>query len=158
MSSPLSVLIIEKFGCIKPLQIKDFKENELFKKCGFKSENNFQKETSWKINNITISVYGKKIGKSDDAINKYDFPPPIDNTLFYGNCVLVAFDNTANSFIDLKLQDWKLYYDKLFDGFEDITSDNDDDDDDDDDYEDDTNFNNNDEIFIQNQLDEDDYL
>jgi hypothetical protein len=32
MSQPLSIIIVEKSGILKPLLIKDFKEEELYKK------------------------------------------------------------------------------------------------------------------------------
>ena len=43
----------------------------------------------WPRNNIKyyINVYGKTNGKASSE-NKYDFPPPIDNTLFFGNIKL----------------------------------------------------------------------
>ena len=32
----LNIIIVEKTGVLKSLAIKEFKEDELFKKCGFK--------------------------------------------------------------------------------------------------------------------------
>jgi hypothetical protein len=135
MSNPLNVIIVEKNGKLKSLQIKDFKEADLFKKCGFKSENNFQKETEWRFDNITVFVYGKKTGKPNTE-NIYEFPPPIDKTLFFGNCVLLAYDSTTKKYIDLSLDIWKEYYDKLFGGFENLDEIGDEDDDDFEDFED----------------------
>ena len=36
MSQPLNVIIVEKVGTLKSLAVKDFKLEELYKKCGFK--------------------------------------------------------------------------------------------------------------------------
>ena len=38
MSMPLDIIIVERLGSLKLLSIKDFKQEELFKKCGFKEE------------------------------------------------------------------------------------------------------------------------
>jgi hypothetical protein len=46
---PLTVIIVEKTGNLKTLTIKDFKEEELFKKCGFKTQNGFIEQVEWKI-------------------------------------------------------------------------------------------------------------
>ena len=37
MSQSVTVIIVEKTGTLKIHNIKDFKEDELYKKCGFKS-------------------------------------------------------------------------------------------------------------------------
>ena len=36
MTTPLDILIIERMGTVKVLSIKYFKQEELYKKCGFK--------------------------------------------------------------------------------------------------------------------------
>ena len=38
MSKNISVIIVEKAGTLKNLTIKDFKEEELYKKCNFKKK------------------------------------------------------------------------------------------------------------------------
>jgi hypothetical protein len=117
-----TILIVERLGSIKPLNIKKYDEDELFKKAGFKSSNGFTIHTTWKIDVNTkvfnISVYGKLNGKVNQE-NKYDFPPPIDKLLFFGNCVLVN-KNEIGECIDLSPKDWELCYEHLFGGFEDI--------------------------------------
>lgn len=47
MSQPLNIIIVERTGTLKLLSIKDFKEEELFKKCGFKKSEDFLKQTEW---------------------------------------------------------------------------------------------------------------
>ena len=49
MTKNLKVIIIEKLGSLKSLTIKDYNEEDLYKKCGFKNSNNFLKQTEWKI-------------------------------------------------------------------------------------------------------------
>ena len=103
MSQNLSIIIVEKTGQLKSLMIKDFKEEELYKKCSFKKAEDFVKQTEWKIktegNKWLISVYGKTDGRPNSE-NKYDFPPPIDTRLLFGNCAIVAkMKNSENQLV-----------------------------------------------------------
>ena len=123
---PQVVIIIEKNGELKPYNIvKEFKEEELYKKCGFKIPDGFNKQTEWtiKYNNdkYVVKMYGKLEGKANTE-NKYDLPPPIDNKLFFGNCLLVGYLNNNKSLepISLTLSLWEILYEKLFGGFEDL--------------------------------------
>jgi len=130
MVQPLNIIIVEKTGSLKLLSIKDFKEEELFKKCGFKKADDFVEQVEWKVKlpnesrKYHVKVYGKIEGRANFE-NKYDFPPPIDNTLFFGNCAIIASvkndDNTFN-FINLSLSIWEKIYEKLFGGFEDLVA------------------------------------
>ena len=52
--------------------------------------------------------------------NKYDFPPPIDNVLFFGTCCIVA--KKLGKMENLTLGLWEKIYEKLFGGFEDLSS------------------------------------
>jgi hypothetical protein len=123
----ISVIIVEKNGSLKSLTIKEYKEDELYKKCGFKKAEDFVKQTEW--SNIKIDgkkyvvvLYGKNDGKANTE-NKYDFPPPVDSTLFFGNCVLVAHvkkENSEYGLCHLTLELWNKIYEKLFGGFEDL--------------------------------------
>jgi hypothetical protein len=87
MIKNLKVVIVEKSGNLKSLSIKEYKEEDLYKKCGFKNINNFSKQTEWDIKLdrklYKVSVYAKSIGVANTE-NKYDFPPPIDSKLFFG--------------------------------------------------------------------------
>lgn len=124
MSNSLTIVIVEKSGDLKSTTIKDFKEEELFKKCGFKKGEDFVKQHDWSVrtggNKYVISVYGKTDGRANSE-NKYDFPPPIDSTLFFGSCAVVAKDET-DSYTDLSVELWNKIYEKLFGGFEDLAA------------------------------------
>jgi len=122
----LGVIIVEKTGTLKSLQIKDFKEDELFKKCGFKKSEEFITQVEWnvKLNSTKyiINVYAKSDGRANSE-NKYDFPPPIDKILFYGNCAIVAKKKTNEGKVELcnlSLDIWEKIYEKLFGGFENL--------------------------------------
>jgi len=131
---PLNIIIIEKEGKIKSLSIKDFKLSELYKKCGFKKDTHFIKQAEWKvqvsdldINNASIIVYGKTDGRANSE-NKYEFPPPIDSKLFFGNCAVLCYSKTNSTYVNLTIKMWEKIYEKLFGGFENLGSCNDDDD------------------------------
>uniref|UniRef100_A0A6C0IGD1 Uncharacterized protein n=1 Tax=viral metagenome TaxID=1070528 RepID=A0A6C0IGD1_9ZZZZ len=124
----LNIVIIEKTGVLKSLAIKEFKEEELFKKCGFKKAEDFVKQHEWSMKTegrkFIIQVFAKSEGRPNSE-NKYDFPPPIDTKLFFGNCAIVAKmrnDDGSISFTNLSLEMWERMYEKLFGGFEDLTT------------------------------------
>jgi hypothetical protein len=128
MSQPLSIIIVEKSGTLKPLLIKDFKEEELYKKCGFKKAEDFTKQTEWAAKydgkKYYIQVFAKTDGRANSE-NKYDFPPPIDTKLFFGSCAIIAFIKNTNgtkTYVDLTIPLWSKMYEKLFGGFEDLTT------------------------------------
>lgn len=124
---PLSIIIVEKNADLRILNVKDYKEEDLYKKCGFKKGEDFIKQHEWssKIDGqkYYVSIYGKIEGKANTE-NKYDFPPPIDNKLFFGSCALICHikDNSNNKvYTNLSLELWAKIYEKLFGGFEDLT-------------------------------------
>ena len=47
MAQPLTIIIVEKSGSLKPLSIKEFQLDDLFKKCGFKKGDDFLKHVEW---------------------------------------------------------------------------------------------------------------
>jgi len=137
--SSITAIVIEKNGTIKEVSLKETDEETLYKKAGFKTKEGFSCHTQWTVNDLndtsfTVSVYGKTTGRANQE-NKYEFPPPIDKTLFFGNCLLLNHVNgTAKSLIK---KDWEAIYDYLYGGFADIDegesecSEDDDDEDDD---------------------------
>ena len=129
MTTTLSVIIVEKNASLKSYNIKDYKEDELYKKCGFKKIDGFKKQTDWIVKydgkKYIVSMYGKLEGKANTE-NKYDFPPPIDTKLFFGNCLLLAkvMDDKNNVVcVSLTIALWDKLYEKLFGGFEDLNTD-----------------------------------
>ena len=123
-----SILLIEPNGSIKQTKVKDVSQENLYKKCGFKTNNEFSKKYTWTktINNekVIIQLWAKETGKANNE-NKYDFPPPMDTTLFFGTCVLVRVVDD-NNIIDLEKSLWTKVYEKLFGGFHDLGNDEDD--------------------------------
>ena len=128
MSMPLDIIIVERLGSLKLLSIKDFKQEELFKKCGFKKAEDFNKQTEWTLKydgkKYFIQVFAKSEGRANSE-NKYDFPPPIDTKLFYGSCAIVGQvkkDDGSKCYVNLSLALWNKIYEKLFGGFEDLAA------------------------------------
>ena len=123
----LAIIIVEKGGSLKTLTIKDYKEEDLYKKCGFKKAEGFNLQVEWPVKldgqKYLVAMYGKLEGKANME-NKYDFPPPVDNNLYFGSCALVGMirdDANNRSHINLTKELWNKIYEKLFGGFEDLT-------------------------------------
>jgi hypothetical protein len=127
MAQPLTVVIVEKVGILKLLSIKDFKLDELYRKCGFKKSEDFVKQVEWNAKydgkKYFVEVFAKTNGRPNSE-NKYDFPPPIDNKLFFGSCAILTYlknEHGNKSYVDLNIPLWNKIYEKLFGGFEDLT-------------------------------------
>lgn len=121
-----TLLIIDKSGTPKVLSVKDFKMEDLYKKCGFKKPDGLEKRHVWvtKCDKISyrISVYAKDDGKANTE-NKFEFPPPIDNSLFFGSCaVLVEHKNVAGEYVPttVTMDIWDKLYEKMYGGFENL--------------------------------------
>ncbi len=119
----VNIILIDKTGEIKECKFKNFVKDDLFKKCGLKKNDNFNMHTKWinnksKFNFYKLEVWGKDVGRANTE-NKYDFPPPIDNTLFFGTCAIIAY-NKEDEPIDLSQEEWESYYEFLFGGFENL--------------------------------------
>jgi hypothetical protein len=120
-----SILLVEKSGSIKELASKTLSEEDLYKKAGLKSKEGFECVTTWAetvdTKSYVISLYGKNTGRAGQE-NKYDFPPPVDNVLFFGTCVLVSRSEDGD-IVDLTKPTWLKIYEHLFGGFEELDDD-----------------------------------
>ena len=133
-----TILVVEKSGNIKEQNIREFKESELYKKASLKNGDGFKLHHTWTGNvqnkSFAVEIYGKTTGRAGQE-NKYDFPPPVDKTLFFGSCVLVG--KTSNGeFSELTLNRWNAIYEHLFGGFEDLGSEDSEEEEEDDEEED----------------------
>jgi hypothetical protein len=129
----VTILIVEKSGNIKEQNIK-FDENDLYKKAGHSSQTGFKCYAEWNIEDLddksyNIFVYGKTTGRANSE-NKYEFPPPIDNTLFFGNCIIVNKHNNVP--VSITCDEWDDIYEYLYGGFEDLGDEDSEEDEDDD--------------------------
>lgn len=118
---------------------KDFQLIHVFNQESFPSSH---RNKSGLYDGEVILLFGKVNGKAGSE-NKYEFPPPIDNTIYYGKLCLVkvSFDSdddndnvcdTGSSLnvVDLSIMEWEKTYAALFGGFYDCDEDDSEDEDD----------------------------
>lgn len=109
------------------------------KVCDISELMNNKPKVVWKYKKWNIGLYGKTQSQFTSKTNKYDFPPPIDNVYYVGNCILVNLSTKKSKIknkpnidyetgIDLTINEWNIVYEKLFGGFESIDEEDDDDD------------------------------
>ena len=119
LTFPVKIIIVEKLGSLRELHIKNFKEEDLYKKAGFKSANHFILHHKYDVEeNVKVHMYGKLSGIAGQE-NRYELPPPLDNTLFFGNCILIKYANDAP--VNMNMNEWNEIYSKLFGEFESLT-------------------------------------
>uniref|UniRef100_A0A6C0F1Z5 Uncharacterized protein n=1 Tax=viral metagenome TaxID=1070528 RepID=A0A6C0F1Z5_9ZZZZ len=129
----ITFIVVERNGDLKEHEIKEnaICAEELCKKCKFKKIDGYIKRTEWEYlsksltssasssasdNKIIIELWAKNDGLANYE-NKYEFPPPVDNELFFGACALIARNN-KNNYINLTKDMWNKIYEYLFGGFE----------------------------------------
>jgi len=120
----MKIVVIKKNGTLCDL---DWKKNidlkDIYKKAGFRKENDFAKRNTWKIgDNDFISVFSKNTGRANTE-NKYELPPPVDSDLYFGKLIVMRHSEqnpAAENCLDLTADDWNTIYNKLMGGFEDL--------------------------------------
>ena len=126
-----SFIIVEKTGSLKNAKTTD-DTNELYKKCGFKTAEGFSIAHTWSVEfndtEYKLEIYGKVSGRANTE-NKYEFPPPIDNVLFFGSCAAILYVNEKMT--DMGTQEFKDIMDHLYGGYSDIGDSEDEDEEDD---------------------------
>jgi hypothetical protein len=123
----LSFVVVEKTGSLKEVSVKEITVEEMYKKCGFRKGDDYECRTTWEnvlvgTHKHTIQLWARSEGKANTE-NKYDFPPPVDTTLFFGNCALVQIKN--GKYVNLTKDLWLKIYETLFGGFEDVDNEKD---------------------------------
>jgi len=120
----MKIVVIKKNGTLCDLDWKkniDFKN--IYKKAGFRKEDDFAKRHTWKINEDDfVSVYSKNTGRANTE-NKYELPPPVDSDLYFGKLVVIRHSEqnpTVENCLDFTFEEWKTIYEKLMGGFEDL--------------------------------------
>jgi len=121
------IVLVDKTGNLSTVNVKSISRDILYKKCGFKKENGFNKKTTWTVSvkvdeekeQHTVELWARDFGNANTE-NKYDFPPPCDTVLYFGCCCLIKVD--GDEIYDLDMGTWKKIYEKLFGGFEDLKS------------------------------------
>lgn len=116
----VKVVLINKNGTVNEKKVNISNLDNLYRKCGFTSDNYFDKHNTWKHDDDYISLYGKNNGRANSE-NKYDLPPPCDNLLFFGTLLIIKHKNeniNMNDLLDLSKEEWDKFYEKSFGGFE----------------------------------------
>lgn len=123
-----NVIVIEKSGVVKEINIKlNNKDNITDRYCpkSKSGKSGYDKKATWSVKldseSYIVELWATDKGRAGSE-NKYDFPPPVDNELYFGNCLLIRVDNDGGDVVNLTKDDWDKIYEKLFGGFEDIGS------------------------------------
>jgi hypothetical protein len=119
----VKIVVIEKGGEVVETKMKDFSLETLYKKCKFRKPDGFTFRHMWEVNlnkeQHLIALYARDFGKAGME-NKYDLPPPVDTTLYFGTMALVRL--SSKDILDINVRDldvvtWNKIYEKLFGGF-----------------------------------------
>ena len=78
---------------------------------------NISKLNKWNYNNYEFVLYGCEDGVAGEE-NKYDLPPPVDCELYFNDLYFIKLNQ--NKLEDLSIQDYNIFYNDCFKGFEDI--------------------------------------
>lgn len=114
-----NIVLVDKTGTLKQLNAKNVCRADLYKKCGFKKSEGFERRTTFKIGEEYVELWAKDQGKANTE-NKYDMPPPVDTALYFGTCCLMKTDEAGESILELTTKEWTKMYETLFGGFEDL--------------------------------------
>lgn len=118
-----SIIIIDKTGSVKSTNVKTLEISDLYKKCGFKTSTGFSQQHTWTVEfngvEYKLQLFGKTDGKAGSE-NKYEFPPPIDKTLFFGSCAVLNIENGIIS--NMSAAEFNDIMDYLQGGYSDIGS------------------------------------
>lgn len=115
-------VLIDKHGKCITKQFRDISNDNLYKKCGFSTNDSFGLIQTFKCKDNYVHLYGKNSGRAN-SVNKFELPPPVDSTLYYGSIIVLS---TEKKVLDIEnLQDytkekWRVDYEFLMGGFEDI--------------------------------------
>lgn len=115
----IQIILIQKTGRLVNKRVKTIGGEHAYKYCNYTSDKNFEHVHTYDANGYEYEVYGKVEGRANSE-NKYEFPPPIDNQLFFGMMCVLKKNRESGEYENLPTIEWRLLYDKLFGGFDDI--------------------------------------
>ena len=120
----VNIVVIEKTGVSATVSYDpDDSLSNLYKKCHFRKAAEFSQVGEWKTRldgqKYNLKVFGREDGKHN-AVNAFEFPPPIDNKLLYGACAVLSMDE-AGQVVDIDSELWGLLYKKLYGAYEDLS-------------------------------------
>ena len=115
----IQIVLIQKTGRLVNKRVKTIGGEFAYKYCNYTNDKNFEHVHTYEANGYEYEVYGKVEGRANSE-NKYEFPPPIDDKLFFGMMCMLKKNKESGEYEDLPTIEWRLLYDKLFGGFDDI--------------------------------------
>jgi hypothetical protein len=124
----IQIIIIDKSGNIKAQKVKTISFDTLYKKCGFrKQDDRFKMQGEWECMDAFYSVWGRTEPNAGQE-NKYELPPPIDTVLLSGSIAIIktltcACNASSEDIVNLKEEEWSKVYEHLFGGFDDVNDD-----------------------------------
>lgn len=104
-------LVVSRVGIVTQAQIGE--EIDYYKICGFRNPEGFSERATWTEHGNTVRMFAKNKGKSQTE-NTYEFPPPVDKSLYFGRCLLVGEALTISK--------WDEMYETMMGGFEHLGS------------------------------------
>jgi len=102
-------LVVTRTGAMSVVDLGE--PADYYKTCGFRNPEGFEERAAWTVDGVTVKLYAKNKGKAHTE-NAYEFPPPVDNKLYFGRCLLVGNALTVEA--------WDAMYETLMGGFEDL--------------------------------------
>lgn len=111
---------IEQISLSNTIEIDKLDLNLFPKKClKVIGTGNIERECDFEYEDMTISIFAWSEGKAGKE-NKHELPDPIDTNLYFGNIFAIA--SKDNKVVNLSLDDWNKFYEKAFNGFESLGS------------------------------------
>ncbi len=106
----------------------------------------------WQLFDDTIIIYGWEQGEAGDE-NKHELPPPIDNSLYFGDLLVFRLDDNGK-LNHLSKEAYEIFIEHQMGGFIDLSEDDDIDDDEDDEDDDEFQKQKSDEDYSPSDIDE----
>lgn len=106
-------IIIDKSGMLKSQNSRSLTKESLYKKCGFRKSEGFEKLYTWSSECTslhTVELWGKHNIKNG-LENAYDFSF-LDDKKYYGTLAIIAVDN-SNNIVDITMDEWNNLYNKI---------------------------------------------
>ena len=102
----IKCILIDKVN-INEIKIKNFSEEELYKKCNFKNNNNFNKIKIWSFDNNNIELWGKTHGLNNNKNNNVLLIK--QNIDVYGKCIFIL-KNNENNIISFNIDSFNTFF------------------------------------------------
>ena len=99
---------------VNPLRLEDSVEN--------KGHNAIEQLHIFHYQNLKVIIYGWKNGE-EKQINRHELPEPIENTLFYGDLLVLLRE--ADELVDFVTDEYEEFYEYMFGGFDSCDDDED---------------------------------